>query len=363
MASSKTTDRPAQPQSPAKANAATLQSWSLSALFVLAAFAVLYIGRAVFIPIAFAVVLSFVFRPLVRGLRRAGVPAALGAAVVLASLTGAIGYGMVQLTEPASAWVQRMPKALRTVEHRVIRLRRPVQDVTKFADRVERMAQVDKSKPVREVTVDKPGLFESVVGAVRSFVSALVIMLITLYFMLVWGEALLDKLVALGPRSVRSTSMMGQVEQRMSRYMGTVALINTVLGAAVGVAMHLLEMPNPILWGVLAGVLNFVPYLGSLAGVVVVALASLLTFNDLGAAMLPPAAYFGITALEGNFVTPIIMGRTFRLSPLVIFVWLVIWTWLWGLSGALLAVPLLMLLKIVSDHNDRLAPLGNLLQR
>lgn len=338
---------------------------ALTGLFVMAAFGVLYLGRTVFIPIAFALMLSFVFRPLIRLLKRVGVPAALGASIILIGLTGAMGYGLVQLSEPASDWVQRMPRALRSIERKVIRLRRPVEDVTKLADRVERITKVDQQSPVREVAVDKPGLFETVVGAMRELVTGAVIMLITLYFMLVWGEQLVGRLIELASHvgGSRTTELMNTVERRMSAYMRTVVLINTVLGIAVGVAMYLLGMPNPILWGVLAGIVNFVPYLGSLAGVVVVALAALLTFNDTTSALLPPAVYLGLTAIEGNVVTPIVMGRRFRISPLIIFVWLVLWAWLWGLAGALLAVPLLMLLKLATDHSERLAPVSAILRR
>ena len=138
---------------------------------------------------------------------------------------------------------------------------------------------------------------------------------------------------------------------------------NAVLGIAVAVAMEMLKMPNPLFWGALAGLLNFVPYLGSVAGIVVVALAAFVSFKDTGEALLPPAAYFGITAIEGNVITPVVLGRAFRISPLIIFIWLVFWAWLWGVVGALIAVPLLVLVKITCEQSDHLAPVADFLQR
>jgi predicted PurR-regulated permease PerM len=299
-------------------------------------------------------------------MRRVGVPAALGAALVLALLTGALGYGVVRLAEPASDWVQRMPRAMRSVERKIIPLRRPVQDVSKLADRVERITDVDKKPRVREVAVDKPSLAETAVQTASDLLAGAVIMLIALYFMLIWGDRLIARLIGLIPDlrgQERTTSVMHAIERRMSAYLRTVLVINALLGAAVGASMFALGMPNPILWGVMAGLINFVPYLGSLVGVGVLALASLLTFDDISTALLPPAVYLALTALEGNIITPTVMGRTFRISPLVIFIWLVLWGWLWGLAGAVLAVPLLMLLKLTGDQSRVLGPLAVFLER
>jgi len=129
----------------------------------------------------------------------------------------------------------------------------------------------------------------------------------------------------------------------------------------VTVAFALLGMPNPLLWGGLAAVLTYVPYLGPAVGIGLVALASFVTFPTMGTALLPPLVYFGLASLEGNLVTPLVLGHSFRLSPLVVFVWLSVWVWLWSVPGAMLAAPLLMLLRIVCEENPRLAGLGNLL--
>jgi predicted PurR-regulated permease PerM len=158
-----------------------------------------------------------------------------------------------------------------------------------------------------------------------------------------------------------AVAIVRDVQQNISRFLFTVTLINTAMGLLVALAMLLLGMPNPILWGVVAGVLNFVPYFGPFTVSVVLVLAGLLSFEPAGRALLPAMVYLAIHATESNLVTPAILGRRLTLSPLVIFVSLMFWTWVWGIAGALLAVPLLMALKIISDHVKPLGPIGELI--
>ena len=135
-------------------------------------------------------------------------------------------------------------------------------------------------------------------------------------------------------------------------------LINVGVGVAVGVGVWLLQMPNPVLWGVLACVLTYIPYLGAVVGIGILGLAALLAFDDLGHALAVPGVYLVVSFLEGNFITPLVLGRRLTLNPVVIFVGLLFWFFLWGIPGALLAVPILAICKIVCDHVDTLAPIG-----
>lgn len=344
-----------------------LRSLAGVGLFLFAFVAVLWVARAVFVPLTLALMLSFLLRPIVKGVRRVGLPESIGATFVMAGLLFGTGYGVVQLAEPASAWVDRLPKALRTVEAKVRPIQRNVQDVTQIAERVEKIAQVDKKRRVApQVAVEKPSLLASAAEAAGKTIGGALVMTIGLFFMLIWGDGLIRRVISFLPdlgEQQTTTRVMDKIEKDMSGYLGTVTLINVLLGAAVGGAMYALEVPNPLLWGVLAALVNFVPYLGSLAGVAAVALASVVTFDDLSQAALPPLAYLALTTLEGQIVTPLVIGRRFRVSPLVVFIWLVFWAWLWGIPGALVAVPMLMLVKVTCEQSDTLAPVAELMSR
>ncbi len=344
-----------------------LRSLAVVGLFFLALLTVLYLAKTVFIPLTLATMLSFVFRPLVKGGSKLGLPKVFTAALVMLTLLAGAGFGVARLAEPASQWVERMPKALRSLEAKVRPLRGSVRDVTQIAESVEKMAQVDKkSRTVRRVEMERPSLFETAAAAAGKTISGAIVMVIALFFMLIYGDKLIEKLISFLPdlgEQRKTGQVMERVERDMSGYLGTVTAINLALGVAVGGAMHFLGMPNPLLWGVLAGLVNFVPYLGSLVGVAAVGLAAIVSFPELSDAVLPPLAYFGITAIEGQVVTPLVIGRTFRVSPLVVFIWLVFWAWLWGVAGAIVAVPMLMLIKVTCEQSETLAPIADLMRR
>lgn len=343
-----------------------VRSIALTGLFVMACVVALGVARAVFIPLTFALMLSFVFRPIVRGAERMKLPAALGASFVVLALVSGFGLAVMQLAEPATTWAERMPRALRTVERKVRPLRSPVDKVSALAERVQRLTDVEASNRSREVRLEGRGIMSYVIEAIGALLGGTVVMIIGLYFMLLWGDGLLARLIAFVPdlgSQRRTGQVIRAIEARMSTYLGTICAINIGLGAAVALATSLLGMPNALLWGVLAAILNFVPYLGSLVGVAVLGVASLTTFATPSEALWPPLAYFALTAVEGSILTPVVLGRRFRMSPLLIFVWLVFWAWLWGVAGGILAVPLLMLIKITCEQSPLLAPVAAFLQR
>ena len=195
-------------------------------------------------------------------------------------------------------------------------------------------------------------------------VAGIAVVLVLLYFLLASGDLFLRKLIRTLPTledKKRAVDIARQLESDLSAYLSTVTLINLGLGVAVGVAMYLLGLPNPVLWGGLATILNFVPYLGAIVGILVIGLVAALTFDGVGQMLLPPLVYFLLTACEGYFVTPMILGRRLTLNPVMILLSLLFWGWLWGIAGAVLAVPMLAVVKILCDHLEPLHPLGEFL--
>jgi len=159
----------------------------------------------------------------------------------------------------------------------------------------------------------------------------------------------------------RAVGIANNMEEHISRYLLAVTAINVGLGVAETVAMYLLGMPNPVLWGVMAAVFNFVPYLGALVGGVMIGMAGYVHAGEIEWGLLVGAVYFGITSIEGGFVTPMLLAHRLTLNPVILLVGVIFWGWLWGIPGTLLAVPLMSSFKILCDHIEPLAPIGEFL--
>jgi predicted PurR-regulated permease PerM len=339
-----------------------LTSIATVGLFILALFYTLRLGRAFFMPVVVAILLDFLLKPAVRGLQRLRIPMALGAALVLGGLLSAAIYGVVALSTPAATWLERAPKSLPQVERKIRELRKPVEQMSETAERIAQMATSDADT---EASVARTYDARSrLLAGARAAVVESVAVIILLYFLMASGDMFLRKLVRVLPTfsdKKRAVEIARETEHHISRYLATITLINAGLGVAVGIAVHLAGLPNAVLWGVMVGVLNFVPYLGATVGIGILAIVSLLTFESPWSALIPPASYLVLATLEGNFVTPYLLGRRFTLNPVAVFVWLAFWGFLWGVPGMLVAVPLLAILKIACDHVEPLLPLGEFL--
>ncbi len=333
-------------------------------LFVLTLLGALYVARAVVLPIVLAVLLGLLLAPVVRFLGRLHVPRWIAAGLVVAGLVAVVGALVYYLASPAADWMGRAPRSLRKLETKIRQLKEPVAKVNRATQEVERITDVSGGKTRREVEVAGQSLSNNLMELTATVASAGAVMLVLLFFLLTSGDVFLRKASGVFPaprHRRRMLSIARRIEHSISTYLFTITVINTCLGIAVGLALWWLHVPNPVLWGAMAGLLNFVPYVGALVGVSVVVLVSLLTFDSVGTALVPPAVYLALTALEGSFITPTIVGRQLTLNPLVIFVGIIFWGWMWGVVGALLAVPLIVTVKIVCDHVEALKPWGELL--
>lgn len=347
-----------------------VRSIALTGIFVLLVFYTLYFARDFFLPVVLALLLTFLLAPLVRGLTRLRIPGTIAAAIVILTLLGGTVYAVYSLSGPAADWIERAPQGMRRVERRIRDIQRPVEEVRQAAEqveeRVEEIAGGRSGQRPREVQVEGRTLTSIVLGQTQAFLAGAVVMVILLYFLLASGDLFLRKLVRVLPRlsdKKAAIEIARATEDHISKYLTTVTLINIGLGVAVGIAMRLAGMPNPVLWGVAAGLLNFVPYLGPLVAAGMIALVSLLTFEGVGRALVAPALYLGLNALEGYLFTPLLLGRRLLLNPVMIFLGIIFWGWLWGIPGALLAVPILATFKIFCDHIEPLSPIGEFLGR
>jgi predicted PurR-regulated permease PerM len=343
-----------------------IRSISITGLFVLAALYTLYFARAFFLPIVLAVLLDFLLSPLIRALKRARVPEPLGAALVIVGLLGTAGVAVYGLVGPAREWGAKLPASMREAENRLRKLRTPVEQVSKTAEQVEQVAKVDNGAKTQEVVVKGPTLTERLFGTTQTLIASAFEVVILLYFLLAAGDLFLQKLIKVLPQfrdKKKAVAIARETETSISTYLVTVTLVNLALGLAVAIVMFLLKMPNPLLWGALATLAEFIPYLGASAVVTLLTLAGLVTFEQVGHALLIPAAYLGVNVLQSQLLAPLILGRKLTLNPVAIFVGLVFWWWIWGVPGAFIAVPLIATFKIFCDHIEALAPIGEFLGR
>jgi predicted PurR-regulated permease PerM len=343
-----------------------MRSFALTGLLLLACFYTLYLAQGFFAPLVLAIVLNFFLSPFVRVLGKAWIPAPAAAGIVMLACGCVLGFLIYQFSGPVSEWVERTPQIMSNISTEFQKLKKPVEKVTQATEQVSKMAQVGTApgKKPAEVELKRPGLADGWFSKTRDAVLELVVFLVMLYFLLSSGDLFLRKLIHVLPRfedKKRAVLIMRQIEDHISKYLLTVAMINACLGAAGGLAFWALGMPNPALWGALAFLLNFIPYLGALAEILIVGLVAAATFPHLSHALLVPACYLGLATIEANFFTPYIMGRRMTLNPVVIFVAVTFGGFLWGILGIFLAVPALVMLKIFCDHIEPLAPIGEFL--
>ena len=345
-----------QPPSPKNGS-----SVALTGLFILALFYSFHFASTFFLPLFLAMFLNLLFSPLVRGLDKLRIPRGLGAGIVVLALAVTTVSLLSLLIEPASEWLSRAPTSLVEIEYKLRQLKKPVEQISRAAEEVEKLTQVGKKAPIE---IQEETLVEALFGRARNLSIMTFLVFVLLYFLLVSGDQYVRKLIfslnTLEDKK-RTIEIIRHLKADISYYLLAITLINLCLGLAVGVMLYFLGMPNPILWGFLAAVLNYIPYVGAMLGTVIIALASAFTFELPREILLPPAGYLLLTAIEGYFITPMIIGRRLTLNPLVILLGLFLWGWIWGIAGAILAVPLLVSIKIICEHVPSWSPLREFL--
>lgn len=339
---------------------------ALFGLVILATLYTLYFARALVLPVVLAVLFSILLSPAVRALHRIRIPEAVGALVVILGVIAILGFAANKLSAPATEWLNKAPQSLSQIELKTRYLKNFVGELRRITDRIATMTRGAGEKRPREVVVENTNWSSVLLGQTQYVVVGSLSTLILLYFLLASGDSFLRKLVRILPRlrdKVRAVEVTREIQHEIGRYFLTVGCINIALGVVTAIAMWILGMPNPMLWGVLVAILNFIPYVGPTISMITLTLVALLTFDTLSQALLVPLVFVGLTLFEGQFLQPIIVGRRLALNPVVIFISFLLWGWLWGIAGMLIAVPLLVTIKICCEHLAPLAPVAEFLSR
>ncbi len=342
---------------------------SSTAAIVLATLAVAYTlwaTQELLLPVLLAMFFALIGNPIIRTLEKIHLPRFVGALAVLSSgLACTVLLGSL-MAEPAGKLMREIPRELREIAPKLREIIKPVQDAKKGAESIARVAGGEDVNAVRLVRTEVNDPFRSLTATPRMIASVLAVVLLTLFFM-IYGAHLQRRVLALLPgRQQKKLTMdiLQSMEREMSRYVLTITIINALLGLAfAGVLVWLgLEVPEALMWGTLAALLNYAPYVGPLIGIMAMLLMGFVHFDAPLQALLPSAIYLLLHTIEGQFVTPILLGRRMALSPLVLILGLMVFGWLWGIIGLLLAVPLLACTKVVLERVDGLGPWAHLLE-
>lgn len=335
---------------PAKVSLRTVISqYALIGIFIVLLTALLSYGRGVFLPITLALVIGTILAPLTNLAARNGIPHAATAAILVLGTIGLLSTGIVLLADPVRDWIGRAPEIGANLREKLSIFDAPIEALNRLREALG--AAPSQSKTIAfdmNTSVLQPAL-----AALTPAVGQLLIFYGTLFFFLAQRNRLKQGIVRFGSEResrLRAIRIWNEVEASLATYIATVAGINACVGIIVGTACYFIGLPSPWVWGILAFVLNFVPYIGPGTMIVTLLGVGIVTFGTFYQALIAPLLFIAMSTIEGQFVTPTILGARLTLNPLFIFLSIAFWAWLWGPFGALLAVPLLIVILVVINQ-------------
>jgi predicted PurR-regulated permease PerM len=318
--------------------------------------ALLYFAREVFIPVTLALLFALVLSSTVEGLHRLRIPRPVSAFLMLLILVFGIGAATDFLIEPAQQWLANAPRTMQIIERKIRPAERWMHRLEGLTHRASELGGTHVAAPLSGQAPTPATLSGSaVLTATGSTLVDIVTIVILALFLLSGGPPMLARMAAsLGSdlQAVHALRVIDAIRRELGRYYGTIALINLGLGAATAVAMILLDVPNPLLWGAVAAVLNFIPYVGSATTLLLLAIVALVSFDDLPRVFAVVGSYLGLATIEGQVLQPLLVGRRLDLNPILVF--LAVWFggWFWGVAGIVIAVPSLVALKVAATHSE-----------
>jgi len=336
----------------------------LTGVFLIALVGLVYFARDFLLPVFLAFLLALTLSPIVRYLQKRGIAPGFAALVLVLLVVSGFFAGAYLLSDPIAEWVARVPEISQRVQQKLSTLRRPVEAVVKASEQVRTITEGTSEPTVQKVVVQQPGLLSKAAGNIISAVSTAAVTFVLLLFLLASGPMFYEKMINVLPTfrdKKRALAIAYDVEREVSQYLLTITLINISFGIYIAAVMTIVGMPNPVLWGVAALLLNYIPYVGALTGIAMVSVVALISFDSISYALIAPLLYFAAAILEGQFFTPMFLGRRLELNSVAILIFVAMWGWLWGIVGAIIAVPFLVLIKVFCDHFEGLAGIGEFL--
>jgi predicted PurR-regulated permease PerM len=336
----------------------------LGGLFALALLAALYVASPIVLPVVLAIVLKLLLQPLVRVSDRLGVPHGLSAVLAILLLALSLAALASGVAGPAASWAAKLPEAIPQIQHQLAFLARPIGTLEWMIGQLEGIAGGGVGLP-QAPEVHSFNLMGALFSGTTTVAAGLFTTLVVLFYLLVSGETFLRRFVEILPsfgKKRQAVEITLDIERNISAYLITVTLINAVVGVLTLFVMWACGVANPLLWGLIAFVVNFVPILGPMAAIAIFLMAGVLSLGVTWWALLPVGLYFLIHVVEGEIVTPMLLARRFTINPVAVILALLFWYWMWGVPGAILAVPMLAIAKLVCDDIRPLRAFGHFLE-
>lgn len=337
----------------------------LTAILVLLVVGFAFAARTLLLPVFLALFLSILFGPLVQRLRRWGIPEAVGAALVVLVIVSGCGAGVYYLAAPLQTWIERGPYIPYQTRQKIETLRKGAEAATKRVEELAKTGADQTPAPPAEPEPKKPpeppvspivkeaGAF--LLGTATSTTITFFALIVVLYFMLAGGRRTVDGVIQSLDSAHSARQMVGLVYEMnalIARYIQVISLINVGLGVCTAGALALAGFPNALLWGIGVGLLNYLPFIGPFLSITLIGAVALLSFDSWSAIVLPPVIVLVFQIIESHFVTPALVGRHLQLNPIAVILSILFWTWMWGLIGAILAVPILATMTIIWTQSE-----------
>ena len=338
--------------------------FSIIGSFMILLLCAFYYAQNLLLPIVVAFLSALVLSPIVRTLKRSGIHESISAFLLVVLFAGVFGLTVYSLSGPISQWIEEAPRIGQELRTKLKTLRRPMEQIDAAQKQLEDATQGTTDPRIQEVAVREPGLLSKIAQGVPNIFAGAAVTFVLLLFLLASGDMFYEKLVRVLPTLTdrkRGLRIAYDIEREVSRYLLTITIINFALGAVIGAGLFVLGMPNPILWGLIAALLNFVPYIGAITGMAVVSVVAMVSFPTVGHALLAPAFYMFCSAIEGQFITPALVGRRLQINAIAVFLAIVFWGWIWGVIGVFVAVPMLIVVKVFCRHIESLSGLDEFL--
>ena len=305
-------------------------------------------GAEFFLPVTAALVVAVALVPLLEWFERRGIPSRLASALcILIFLTLTI-FAVGSIVLPAIDWVALIPERIGKVQAALNPLLDLYKNFDRFVERIVSQIAINPESP-RTVAIETPNSISSLLAtsAPHLLIQLFFALLVIFFFLSGWTAMRKKTIVSRGSfeGALVTARVIQQVVESTSTYLGTITVINVALGTLTALVIWQLGMTSPVMWGGIVAVLNYIPYLGPIASALLLFFGGLMVFPDAWSAMLPPMVFIGLHLVEANLITPMIVGERLEINPLAILISLSFWSWVWGTTGALLAVPLLIIMK------------------